>query len=77
MNVLPLPGCVAGVCERQVADPQLVHGAQGGQAAVDGVTPLHPDQTGGPVGPEGLEDVCRSINQRQSRRTQTFFHWRE
>lgn len=53
-----LPGCVARVCEREVADPQVVHGAQGGQAAVDGVTALHPDQTGCLVHVEGLHDVC-------------------
>ena len=53
-----LPGRVAGVSESEVADPQLVHGAQGAQAAVDGVTPLHPDQTGCLVLAEGRPDVC-------------------
>ena len=53
-----LPGSVAGVCECEVADPQVVHGAQGSQTAVDGVTPLHPDQTGCLAHVEGRYDVC-------------------
>lgn len=52
------PGSVAGVCEREVADPQLVHGAQGSQTAVEGVAPLHANQTGRLVHAEGLHDVC-------------------
>lgn len=55
---LLLPGCVAGVCECEVADPQVVHVAQGAQAAVDGVTPLHPDKTGCLLRFEGRHDVC-------------------
>lgn len=53
-----LPGCVAGVCECEVADPQVVHGAQGAQTAVNGVTPLHPNQTGCLVHAEGIHDIC-------------------
>lgn len=52
------PGCVAGVCECQVADPQLVHGAQGSQTAVQGVASLHTYQAGCPVQAEGISDVC-------------------
>lgn len=46
------------MCEREVADPQLVHGAQGSQTAVEGVAPLHANQTGCLVHAEGLHDVC-------------------
>lgn len=46
------------MCEREVADPQMVHGAQGPQTAVEGVAPLHTNETGRPVHPEGLQDVC-------------------
>lgn len=52
------PGCVAGVCECQVADPQLVHGAQGSQTAVQGVASLHTYQAGRPVQAEGPSDFC-------------------
>lgn len=55
---LLLPRRVAGVRERHVADTQHVHGAQGPQAAVDGVAALHADQTGRPVLAEGRHDVC-------------------
>lgn len=46
------------MCECEVTDPQVVHGAQRGQTAVQGVTPLHPDQTGRPIRVESLHDVC-------------------
>ena len=51
-----LPGCVAGVCQGKVADPQMVHGAQGPKGAVEGMTPLHPDQTGRPIIAECCSD---------------------
>lgn len=53
-----LPGCVAGVCEGEVTHPQLVHGAQGAQAAVYRMTPLHSDETSCLVHAEGIRDVC-------------------
>lgn len=52
------PGSVTGVCEREVADAQMVHGAQGPKTAVEGVAPLHPNETGCLVHAEGLQDVC-------------------
>ena len=52
-----LPGCVAGVCQGEVADPQEVHGAQGPKGAVQGMTPLHPDQTGRPFITERRSDL--------------------
>lgn len=52
-----LPWDVAGVCEREVADPQMVHDAQGCHAAVDGVAPLHADQAGRFVLFEGVHDA--------------------
>lgn len=55
MSVL-LPGSVAGVCDCEVADPQLVHDTQRAQAAVEGMTPLHPDQAGRLVLVEGVSD---------------------
>lgn len=55
---LLLPGCVTWVCERHIADTQVVHDAQSGQAAVDGVTPLHPDQTGDLLQFEGVLNIC-------------------
>lgn len=53
-----LPWDVAGVCEREVADPQMVHDAQGCHAAVDGVAALHADQAGRFVLFEGFHDAC-------------------
>lgn len=61
------PGCVTGVCERQVTDPQLVHGAQGSQAAVQGVAALHADQASRLVHAEGLRDVCGHQHDRRWR----------
>lgn len=46
------------MCEREVADPQMVHGAQGCHAAVDGVAPLHSDQAGRFFLSEGVRDAC-------------------
>lgn len=53
-----IPGCVAGVCQGEVADPQLVHGAQGTQAAINGVASLHPNQAGCFIFLEGVHDAC-------------------
>lgn len=44
--------------EREVADPQVVHGTENTQAAVKGVTPLHADQAGRLVHGKGVLDVC-------------------
>lgn len=56
-----LPRCVAGVGECEVAHPQLVHGAQGPQTAVEWVTTLNPNQTGGLTHIKGLQDVCADM----------------
>lgn len=56
------PWCVAAVGEGEVADPQVVHGAQGAQAAVQRVSSFHPDQTGCPVLTKGIQDICGKRN---------------
>lgn len=53
-----IPGCVAGVCQGEVADPQVVHGAQGTQAAVNRVPSLHADQARCLIFLEGIQDAC-------------------
>lgn len=56
-----LPRCVAGVRKCEVAHPQLVHGAQGPQTAVEWVTTLNPNQTGGLIHFKGIQDVCADM----------------
>lgn len=69
------PGCVAGVCESEVADPQLVHGAQGAQTAVNGVTPLHPNQTGCLILFEGLLDICAAQTWEMMKQKHVWRQW--
>lgn len=58
-----IPGRVAGVREGEIAHSKLVHGAQGPQTAVNGVTPLHPNQAGGLVLLEHVQDFYSAVTQ--------------
>lgn len=51
------------MCQRHGANTQLVEGPEGGQAAVEGVTPLHTDQAADAAPPAGEQQLCtRSTN---------------